>query len=265
MDAAVKPYQLDNTHPRSSDHHRALTELYNPYSCRRASELLELDGAHCLEVGYGGGSFALWLADAVGLDGSVLATDIVPREMPEHPRMTVLRHDIVHEPIPGTYDFVHARLVTSHLSNRREVLRKLIAALNPGGVILLEEWYGPSAGNLVVHAPSPEAADLVDQVSRAQQQVIRGEHGGLEWSRQVHGAMMDEGLVDVNSEVHGRAWVGGGPGGLMMQSTMAQMRPKLLGVGLTEEHLDRVHALLDDPQLVMIGNMICSTSGRRPA
>jgi SAM-dependent methyltransferase len=262
---AVKLYPLDNTHPRSPDHHQARAELYDGYTCQRTRQLLHLDGAHCLEVGYGAGSFAGWLADAVGAEGSVLATDIVPMEVPAHPQMTVLRHDIVREPVPGTFDFIHARLVLGHLVEQREVLTKLVGALNPGGAILIEEWWNPVPGDLVVHAPSPEAAALYNEYNVIAQKAIRANGTPSDWARRVHGAMLDDGLVEVHTDIHGEAWPGGSAGARMGQASMAQLRPKLADFGLTDELFQRVHALLDDPRLVLMGNLLCSTSGRRPA
>jgi SAM-dependent methyltransferase len=262
--AAVTRYPLDNTHPSSSHHHNARAELFDPYSFRRTRELLDLNGAHCLEIGYGAGSFAGWLVAEVGPEGSVLATDIVPMEMPTHARITVLRHDIVREPLPGTFDFIHARLVLGHLVEQREVLTKLAGALNPGGVLLVEEWWNPVRGDLVVHAPSPEAAALYNDYSMIHSQALRSNGTTHDWARRVHGAMMDDGLVDVHTDVHGQAWPGGSAGTRMQQASMAQLREKMDALGMTEELFEAVHALLDDPRLVLLGNLMCSTSGRRP-
>jgi 2-polyprenyl-3-methyl-5-hydroxy-6-metoxy-1,4-benzoquinol methylase len=264
MEGATKVYPLDNQHPTSVDHHRALSMLFDPYTQQCAIGLLKLHGAACLEVGFGGGSFARWLADEVGPDGSVLATDIQPREIPEHPSLTVLQHDIVDEPIPGTFDLIHARLVLGHLPQQREILTKLSKALKPGGVLLLEEWWS-AANNIVTHAPDAESADLVNTYSEATERVFPASGGALPWARRMHGAMLEDGLVDVHTDVHAEAWAGGGWGCQLLKATLPQLRDKLLGVGLTDDLLDRVAVLLDDPRLVLIGQLICSTSGRKPA
>ena len=39
----------------------------------------------------------------------------------------------------NAFDFVHTRLVLLHIPAREAVLRRLVAALRPGGVLLLEE------------------------------------------------------------------------------------------------------------------------------
>lgn len=265
MEDTTKAYPMDNHHPTSIDHHTALSMLFDPYSQQCVTGLLKLNGAACLEVGFGGGSFALWLADEVGPDGAVLATDIQPREMPEHPSLTVLKHDIVNEPIPGTFDLIHARLVLGHLPQQRELLTKLSKALKPGGVLLLEEWWSAANNNIVTHAPDAESAALFNTYSEAAERVFPTSGGALPWARRMHGAMLEDGLVDVNTDVHAEAWVGGGPGCQLLKATMPQLRDKLLGVGLTDGILDRVGVLLDDPRLVLIGHLMCSTSGRKPA
>jgi ubiquinone/menaquinone biosynthesis C-methylase UbiE len=42
------------------------------------------DGWHCLEVGFGAGGVALWLAGQVGSTGRVVAVDIDPRFLDGH-------------------------------------------------------------------------------------------------------------------------------------------------------------------------------------
>jgi SAM-dependent methyltransferase len=263
--AAVESYPLDNSHARASDHHNARSELFDSFSFGRARALIELKGADCLEIGYGGGSFASWLVSEVGPDGTVLATDIVPMDIDKSPQLTVIQHDVVTEPIPGTFDFIHARLVLGHLAEQRKVLTKLIQALRPGGAMLMEEWWSPARGDLVAHAPSPEAADLYNTFSVKYGQAMRVDGTDRNWARSIHGAMMDDGLVDVHTEMRGASGAGGGVGARMQQASMAQLRTKLKDAGITDELFESVYKLLEDPQLVLLGGMMTSTSGRKPS
>ena len=51
------------------------------------------------------------------------------------------RHDITADAIPlARYDLIHARLVLSHLPQRREVLVRLTQALRPGGWLVIEDF-----------------------------------------------------------------------------------------------------------------------------
>jgi 2-polyprenyl-3-methyl-5-hydroxy-6-metoxy-1,4-benzoquinol methylase len=40
----------------------------------------------------------------------------------------------------GRYDLIHARLVLSHLPQRRDVLARLVQALRPGGWLVVEDF-----------------------------------------------------------------------------------------------------------------------------
>jgi tRNA A58 N-methylase Trm61 len=58
------------------DRLRAAEELLDDGTTRLLARLGVGAGWRCLEVGAGGGSIARWLANAVGPDGKVIATDV---------------------------------------------------------------------------------------------------------------------------------------------------------------------------------------------
>jgi trans-aconitate methyltransferase len=52
----------------------------------------------------------------------------------------VRRHDIETEALPeAEFDLVHTRLELHHLTQRDQALRRMVAALRPGGWIVVEE------------------------------------------------------------------------------------------------------------------------------
>jgi SAM-dependent methyltransferase len=58
----------------------------------------------------------------------------------EYPNLEVLRHDITIETLPErAFDLVYARAVLTHLAGRDVALRRMAAALKPGGKLLVEE------------------------------------------------------------------------------------------------------------------------------
>ncbi|WP_328502791.1 class I SAM-dependent methyltransferase [Streptomyces sp. NBC_00457] len=137
-------YLFDNTDARTPDRFSTLESCYDRVS-RRQLELTGLaPGFRCLEVGGGGGSLGAWMGERVGPEGEVTVTDLDPRwaeSRPRPPQVRLLRHDIVNDPLPGgDYDVIHARLVLLHLPERIAVLERLVAALRPGGWLLLEEF-----------------------------------------------------------------------------------------------------------------------------
>ena len=80
--------------------------------------------------------------------GHVVATDIDTRflETLKRPNLEVCRHDITRDPLPEeAFDLIHARMVLIHLPERDLVLRRLAAALKPGGWLVCEEFDGTSA------------------------------------------------------------------------------------------------------------------------
>lgn len=141
--AADEEYLLDNRQAQAGARFEALAELFDPSTFRHLIARGLSPGWHCWEVGAGARSVADWLAGQVGDTGLVLATDIDISwlEGPaRHASLRVLRHDVGTEPAPvGGLDLVHARLVLTHVPRRDHALATMIAALRPGGWLVIEE------------------------------------------------------------------------------------------------------------------------------
>jgi ubiquinone/menaquinone biosynthesis C-methylase UbiE len=104
-------------------------------------------GMKCLEIGCGSGDVAFDLAWIVGLNGSVVATDIdeIKLRMARQeanknqvPNVEFRLADILEDELEN-FDLVHARFVLTHLANPRKALEKVRRALNPGGVLAVED------------------------------------------------------------------------------------------------------------------------------
>jgi len=96
-------------------------------------------GWRCLELGSGKGSIAKTLAELVGPNGHVVASDIDIGYMAElkTPRLEVRRIDVLKDEIEaGFYDFVVARALLHHLPLARNALERMVAAVKPGGAFL---------------------------------------------------------------------------------------------------------------------------------
>ncbi|MFG1606719.1 class I SAM-dependent methyltransferase [Actinoplanes sp. NPDC049265] len=252
-------YAFGNDHDEATNRHRYLAAMFDDYTAARITGLGGVRGRRCLELGAGGGSLAERL---VLLGGDVLATDLDVRHLPTDRGFAVLRHDLEKEPVPaGPWDLIHARLVLLHLPGRDAVLKRLVAALNPGGLLLIEDFESTIRKG-VLRAPDPDAAAvynafhdaLVDKVLPA-----RGNDGT--WAGRVLAAMLDAGLTDVSTEVHARSWPGGTPGALLQAANLTQQRPAFRAAGLSDADLDRVLALMNDPAMVVRGHLLYSTAG----
>jgi SAM-dependent methyltransferase len=117
---------------------RHIEALADPFTTRHFAAIGLDKGWRCLEIGAGGGSIARWLGEHIG---SVVATDLDVSRLHDLPEsVEVRRHDIAHEDLEtATYDLVHCRAVLQHLADPDAALRRMVAALAPGGWILVEE------------------------------------------------------------------------------------------------------------------------------
>jgi len=254
----------------AGSHHRLLdqlAEMLDPFTRRRLDPALDRvagsGGARCLEVGAGAGTIAYWLANRVGASGEVVATDLDPSRIRAHPRITALAHDIVTDPLPGRFDLIHVRLVLAHLPERRQVLQHLVAALRPGGALLVEE-FDASWDRCILYSPDPDGHRLFTAYHHALLAVLRSAGADPGWGRAAHHALQRAGLVAVETELWSRSWCGGQAGCLLPHTAIGQLHDRLTAAGLSSGDLDRLRGLLLDPRLVVHGNTAVSTTGYRP-
>ncbi len=91
-----------------------------------SSDLAVGPGWRCLEVGAGGGAVAVWLAERVGPEGMVVATDLdtgfLEAEARQHAGLQVQRHDITTDDLPTGFDVAHARWLIEWLPDKQAAL-----------------------------------------------------------------------------------------------------------------------------------------------
>ena len=117
-----------------------LEQRFDAGTIRRLGELGVIGGWRCLEVGAGHGSVARWLADKVGPSGSVVAADIDARFLTGLPDNVDVRElDIRDQELEPDFDLAHCRALLMHLPDPDAALARIVAALRPGGVLLVEE------------------------------------------------------------------------------------------------------------------------------
>jgi SAM-dependent methyltransferase len=263
MAAQARGYAFDNDTAQASAQHSALSDLLDAGTRQRIEALIELPGKRCLEVAAGGGSIAHWLADRVGPDGEVVATDLKPQHIAARAGLAVRTHDITSDEPIGRYDLVHARLLLNHLPQRETALRHMVDALQPGGVLLTEDlWHTPELP-LVAYGPEP-AATLVNRYHALHLRVLFDHGNDRDWSRNALGAFHRAGLTGTEMRVYGSSWRGGSPGCRLLLAGTGQLRPEILALGMTEQELDGVAAGLRNPDLVLTGYLVYLTSGRKP-
>ena len=263
MDTRSSTYVYSNHSAVAATHHQHLAAICDRQTKAVLSGLrVPLAGARCLEVGAGAGSVASWLAEQVGQDGQVLATDLHPMPIPDHPQLEVLRHDIVNQPVPtGRWDLIHARLLLMHLPQRVDVLHKLAAALSPGGVLVVEDWDHTWRAGRVLRTPSPAAKALWLTYHDALLKVF--EEAGVDpgWASRAAAVMSDAGLVEISAHIQADSWPGGSCGVQLAVTSISQLHDRLRARGLSDKDLTHVIRMAADPDLVIRANPMVSTVG----
>jgi SAM-dependent methyltransferase len=227
-------YAFDNAVAGQRDRLRALEAVFDPGTFRRLGECGVAPRWHCLEVGAGAGSVARWLAERVGSDGSVLATDLDLTTFgePGHHQLTTQVHDLTRDPLPeGRFDLVHVRFVLAWLPDPATAVRRLVEALRPGGLLVAEDLDFVSA--VPDPAMDPESAELLARVVHAHLAVVVDRSGfDPTHGRRLRSRLEDAGLVDVAAEGQATTWRDGEPGGELWRLTFAQLREPMVRAGL---------------------------------
>src|SRR3954466_15803248 len=191
-------YLLDNARAEAGERFVWLAELFDGVTRGHVERLGIGPGSRCWEVGAGGPSIPEALATAVGPTGHVLATDINPVWLDRHGNYQVLQHDIVRDPPPepGTFDLVHARLVLVHLPDRARALATMVAALRPGGWLLLEDADTELQPLACLDEIGP-AQSRANRLRRAVRELMTRRGADLRYGRTLPRALRAAGLVDV--------------------------------------------------------------------
>jgi SAM-dependent methyltransferase len=259
-------YTLDNAWQHARERLSLLEALSDPGTIGHLETIGVAPGWRCLEAGGGGGSIAAWLCRRVGSKGRVLAIDIDTRFLDalDYPNLDVRRHDIVADPLPaGEFDLVHARALLVHLPGREQALDQMVAALRPGGWLLLEE---PDYFSKVADpANAPEANKLFERVRSAEARWMAEAGIDQSYGRRLFGALVRRGLTDVAGEGRVPVARGGSELARFYRLTAEQSRGRFLAAGVTPQEFDAFLALHDDPNFDWLQGTIMAAWGRLPA
>lgn len=271
MGGTMSGYIFDNAAERETEQRfGSLAALYDTRTIRFLEATGIGAGWHCLELGAGGGSIATWLADQVGDTGHVTATDIDPRFLTAlqamgRPNIAVLRHDVTVDPLPETdFDLIHARLVFIHLSSAHEVIGRLVTALKPGGWLIVEDFDPTLVGERTYSSTDPTDAAIALRAFAALEQLRASRGVAPGWGRNLYRTFCALGLTAVGLDGQLAAHPGGSAGARLFQANFAQIRSTAIDGGLiTAVELDRMVALLDDPDFAISTPVMCTAWGRR--
>ena len=257
-------YLLDNARAEAGERFAWMAELFDGVTRGHFDRLGVTAGWRCWEVGAGGRSIPEALAAAVGPTGHVLATDINPAWLDGHSAYEVLRHDVAADPPPqpGTFDLVHARLVLLHLPDRDRALANMVAALRPGGWLLVEDADTELQPLACLDETGP-AQRRANRLRGAVRELMTRRGADLRYGRTLPRALRAAGLVDVAAA--GCFPVGGPACDRLETATVRLVRADLLAAGLADDaEIDAHLAAVDAGELDLTLAPLISAWGRRP-
>jgi SAM-dependent methyltransferase len=262
---SVSPdYVFDNAAAQAGARFRALAEIFDPGTIRHLSDRGVDQGWDCLEVGAGNGSIASWLSGRVGPTGSVLVTDIDTRflEPLKLPNVEVRRHNIATDPLPeSAFDVVHSRLVLLHIPEREKALRRMIAALKPGGWLVDEEFDSVS----LLADPVAHPEEVLPKTQLAMMRLVEDRGVERRYGRLLLGRLLANGLVATGAEGRMFMWQSQSAGTSLMRANFQQLRAEMIKAGyITEYEFEQDLARLKAPDFLTISPTLWAAWGRRP-
>jgi SAM-dependent methyltransferase len=262
--AGSQEYLLDNRQVEAGQRFDAISVLFNPSTFRHAQALGLAPGWRVWEVGAGSPSVPAYFAEQVGAQGYVLATDIDTSWLDAGtPGYEVRRHDVGSDPPPaGPFDLVHARLVLVHVRSRGQGLTTMVAALRPGGWLLLEEA-DPGLQPLVCPDESGAEQELANKVKRGFRTLLAGRGVDLAYGRTLPRLLRDAGLKQVQSDAY---FPMGGPACTELErATVEQVREPLIAAGIaTEAELSQHLSNVASDRLDLATSPMVTAWGRKP-
>lgn len=262
-------YVFDPAWTMEHDRLLAIESLYDEDSMRHLVRLGVGPGWHCLEVGCGAGGIARRLARLVDGGGRVVAIDLDTRFIDGHDlkNLQVRRQDLMVDALePGVFDLVHARAVIMHVPDHQRALRRVAAAVRPGGWVVIEDvdFGGPMSGGLARYVHPTEHADLAERVYRAIEAVLGAAGADASFGSRLAGGLKAAGLEAVGGALHAPLVAGGTE--MFGRGTVAFLRPHLVRTGLVSvEEVECFLALLGDGTTTYAPPVMATVWGRRPA
>jgi SAM-dependent methyltransferase len=239
-----------------------LSTLFDGPTVARLRRLGVGPGMQCLEVGAGSGSVARALGALVAPDGSVLATDVDMRflQTEDDAHIETRVHDIVSDELPSeSFDLVHARGVLEHIRARDVALTRVVDALRPGGLLVVEDT------DWVVF----EAQDLPPSFARLHRMLqdtyidVAGYDPHL--GRRLPTLFDRAGLVDIEAEGKVFTMYGGTPSMEWYVLGLERALPALVEAGVVEHDLATAAlAEVRDPACRLLSPLQITAWARKP-
>jgi predicted O-methyltransferase YrrM len=170
--SASKEYVLA-TGPKAVHRLHLLDRIFGPESRRLLTNVGLSSARRVAEIGCGTGLMTMWIAELVGIEGSVSAVDNNEHQIAvasENARAAGLQNVFFHKApaddtrLPhGSFDLVYSRFLMCHLTDPLAALKEMWSLLKPGGILVCEDFEMSAVGT----CPPTEAYQRLIEISRA--------------------------------------------------------------------------------------------------
>jgi SAM-dependent methyltransferase len=204
-------------------------------------------GLRCLDVGCGAGDVSLTLARIVGTSGNVTGIDQdeikvqIAREDAERERLSNVQFrtsNVEQLDDDAEYDLVYAPFLLTHLRDPAAVLRRMVRAARPGGIIVVEDI---DHAGVFSHPHSPPLETFVGLYNR----VVRSRGADPEIGPRLPGLFHEVGLVELHLS-HVQPVYLDGEAKQIHRITLDNIAPAVTAAGFaTEAELEALSGALD--------------------
>ena len=214
---------------------------------------------------------AVWLAQQVGRQGQVVATDVDTSYLSRLalPNLVVHRHNILTDSLdtlsPGTFDLVCARLVLFWLAGKQgQAIRRMVECLKPGGWLIDED------GDWGMVAPVDPSHSHYALYHRAWKNGDWWTARGYDptFGRRLPMLFERCGLVNIHHEASAEVIRGGSPWARWWLQSLEGIRASEQTDGTLTAERDQDYKLLTapltDPSFWFLSALIHSCRGQRP-
>lgn len=227
-------------------------------------------GMRCLDLGCGAGDVSLALARLVGASGSVTGVDQddvkvqFAREAADGERLSNVQFrasNVEQLEDDAEYDLVYARFLLTHLRGPAAVLRRMVRAAKPGGVIIVEDI---DHAGVFSHPHSAALEQFVGLYNR----VVRSRGADPEIGPRLPGLFREVGLSELHLS-HVQPVYIDGEAKFIHRITLDNIAPALTAAALaTDTELEvlarALDAFLTRPDTIVSTPRIFQVRARRP-
>jgi len=203
------------------------------------------------------------MSERAGDRGRVVVTDINTRFLDAivGPNIEVRRHDIVSDLLEeAEFDVAHTRCVLLHIPERQQAIERMIAAVKPGGWLVLQEFDSQSMRPATPIIPSEHLL----KTATVMWELMAARGVNLQFGRELYPLLSSSGLSDVDAKGHVSVWRGGSVGARLWRSNFDQLHDAMISSGkLTEQEFTEDIARLEDPQIMWPSPIMWTARGRK--